>query len=410
LVLPRPEDFDPFDPETIANPFPFYEALRKHAPVFEMQSTGYYLITRFSDVCAAALDTETFSSNLVAIVTEGVADGPEILDLTNAPRPADVLAIADAPTHTRQRKLTNKAFSFRRVAKLEPFVTGLMDELFEAFGKASEVDWMKAVGLPFPMRIISELVGFPTEDADRIQRWSDDALDLLSGIQSQERLGKNALSVIQLSQYLESLVLEAKEDPGENVLGDLVRATQGDGEVLSDEEVVSILVQLATAGQETTGSLIASAALLLARDHALQDRLRAEPERIPAFIEEVIRLESPFYGHFRQATREVEIAGVPLPEGARVMLCWAAANRDEEEFENPEQVDLDRDNLHVGFGFGPHLCIGAALARLEARVALESLLARTQEFSLARPEEPLKYVESLFLRRLKSLPLALTYV
>ncbi len=408
-ILSKPEDFDPFDPETIVNPFPFYAALRKHAPVFEMRRCGYYLVTRFADVRAAALDTQTFSSNLVAIVTEGVADGPQILDLTNSPRPADVLAIADAPTHTRQRKLTNKAFSFRRVAKLEPFVKGLMDELFTTLRETSEVDWMEAVGLPFPMRIISELVGFPPEDADRIQRWSDDALDLLSGIQSQEKLGRNALSVIELSRYLGILVVAAKADPGENVLGDLVRATQGDEEALSDEEVVSILVQLATAGQETTGSLIASAAMYLARDPELQERLRAEPQRIPDFIEEAVRLESPFYGHFRQTTRDTEIAGVALPEGARVMLCWASANRDEDEFTNPEQVDLDRSNTHLGFGFGPHLCIGASLARLEARVALETLLARTREFSLARPEEPLQYVESLFLRRLKALPLRLTY-
>ncbi len=260
-------------------------------------------MTRFSDVCAAALDTDAFSSNLVAIITEGVADGPEILDLTNAPRPADVLAIADAPTHTRQRKLTNKAFSFRRVAKLEPFVKELMGELFADLAKTSEVDWMKAVGLPFPMRIISELVGFPPDDADRIQGWSDDALDLLSGIQSQEKLGRNMLSVIELSQYLGILVVEAKDDPGENVLGDLVRATQGDAEALSDEEVVSILVQLATAGQETTGGLIVSAALLLARDLDFQERLRAGAQRIPDFIEETVRLESPFYGHFRQTTR-----------------------------------------------------------------------------------------------------------
>ncbi len=409
---PRLAELDPFAPEVVENPFPFFEALRRERPVYRLEGAGYWLIARYADVRAAALDVESFSSNLVAIVMEGVTEGPQIVDLTaGAPRPADVLALADPPVHTRQRKLVNKAFSMRRTAKLEPMIRAMAVELMDGIQGESQVEWMSRVAIPLPLRLILRLTGFPQEDAARIKRWADDGVALLAGLQTPETLAERAKSVAELIVYLAEAVEAAKRSKGEGLLADLVRATQGEEEVLSEEEVVSVMVQVLSAGQETTGSLIGSAAMLLARDPWLQEVLRTTPTMIPAFIEEAVRLESPFYGHFRQVTREVEIGGVTLPQGARAMLLWSSANRDPAQFERPDQVDLNRPSpkSHLGFGVGAHMCIGAELARLEARVAIEELLGQTRSIRLAEPKAPLRHTPSLFIRCLESLPLEIDW-
>jgi cytochrome P450 len=187
------------------------------------------------------------------------------------------------------------------------------------------------------------------------------------------------------------------------VLGDLVRATEG-SEALTREEIVAILLQLLTAGNETTTSLIGSALRLLLENPDVEARIRADGALLEPFLEEVLRLESPLHGHFRLVRRDTEVAGTPLAKGSRVMLLWGAANRDGDEFPNPDAIELGRRNAkaHLGFGLGLHHCIGAALARLEARVVFETLLARTS--ALRRTDAKVEHVPSLLVRSLVSLP------
>jgi len=403
----HPSEFDPFDAGVVEDPWDFFAALRREAPVYRLPNDAYTIISRYGDVRQAALSPEIFSSNLVALLLQGETsgDGPRVLEVpTGGAQAVDVLAIADAPHHTRQRKLSNKAFSMRRVASIEPHLRALAEKLVGSFLPRGSADWVKEMAVPLPVTIIAELIGLPLADAPKLKRWSDASVALLSGINTPEQLSANISEINELIGYLAAQFDAARDTPKDDVLGDLIRASQDLGEALSRDEVVSILMQLLTAGNETTTSLIGGALMLMLKTPGLEARLRADTGLIEPFIEEAIRLEAPFYGHFRVVRTDTEVAGVPLPKGTRLMLSWASANRDEREFGRPEEVDLNRPNLrgHLSFGIGAHHCIGAALARLETRLALETLLARTRSLALAG-ENDFTHVPSLFVRSLNAL-------
>jgi cytochrome P450 len=407
-------DIDPFDPEVVQQPHEFFAALRREAPLYRLPNGAYYLISRYRDVRAAALNPEVFSSSLIAVMMQG-QDQPEAPQLLTLPEggvgQVDALAIADPPAHTRQRKLSNKAFSVRRVVSLEPAIRALAESLVGAIlptggARRSSADWVREVAVPLPMTVIAGLIGLPNEDVPQLKRWSDSAIAILAGTNTPAQLAHHAAQVSQLVGYFVRHFDEAARAPQDDVLGDLVRATQG-SEALTRDEVISILLQILTAGNETTTSLIGSALLLLLENPDLEARVRADGSLLEPLIEEVLRLESPLHGHFRVVRRDTEVAGTPLPEGSRVMLLWGAANRDGDEFPNPDAIDLARPNAkaHLGFGIGIHHCIGASLARLEARVVFETLFGRTR--AIRRAEQKVAYAPSLLARSLASLPVEL---
>ena len=403
----RVDDFDPFDPAVVEDPSEYFAALRREAPVHPLPNGAYTLVSRYEDVRAAALNPEVFSSNLVAVLMEGggAGGGPEVLEVpSGGARPVDVLAIADAPEHTRQRTLSNRALSMRRVAQMEGRLRALAQELTQEFLSDGHCDWVAKLAVPLPMTVIAELVGLPLCDTGKLKRWSDASMALLSGVNTPEQLMSHAALVRALIEYLADRFDEALEDPADNVLGDLVRATLDAAESLSRDEAVSILVQMLTAGNETTTSLIGSALMLLLQNPAIEARLRADSSLIEPFIDEALRLESPFHGHFRVVRRDTELAGVSLSAGTRLMLLWSSANRDAAEFDRPDEVDLERPNAkaHLAFGIGIHHCIGASLARLETRVALETILDHTRELRLSARND-FAHVPSLFIRSLKDL-------
>jgi len=404
-------DLDPFDPDVVQEPHEFFAALRREAPLYRLPNGAYSLISRYRDVRDAALNPEVFSSNLVAVMMQGV-EQPELLTFEGASAArVDVLATADPPVHARQRKLSNRAFSMRRVAALEPAIRALAESLVGAIlphggARSGAADWVREVAVPLPMTVIAGLIGLPGEDIPQLKRWSDHAIAILSGTNTPAQLAEHTAQVGQLAAYFGERVADAARAPKDDVLGDLVRATDG-SEALTREEIVAILLQLLTAGNETTTSLIGSALRLLLQNPEVEARIRTDSALLEPFLEEVLRLESPLHGHFRLVRRDTEVAGVPLPQGGRVMLLWGAANRDGDEFPNPDAIDLARPNAraHLGFGLGLHHCIGAALARLEARVVFETLLARTRALRLA--DGKLVHVPSLLVRSLVSLPVEL---
>ena len=401
-------EFDPFAPEVVQDPHEFFAALRREAPVYRLPNGSYYLISRYRDVRAAAMAPEIYSSNLIAVMLQG-QERPELLTLDGARMgQVDALATADPPVHARQRKSSNKVFSMRRVAALEPAIRALTESLVAAILPApgarwSSADWVREVAVPLPMTVIAGLIGLPGEDIPQLKRWSDSGIAILSGTNTPAQLAEHAAQVAQMAAYFIRHFDEAARGPKEDVIGDLVRATQG-SEALTRDEVISILLQILVAGNETTTSLISSALLLLLENPDVEARIRSDRTLLEPFLEEVLRLESPLHGHFRVVRRDTHIAGQSLPEGSRVMLLWGAANRDGDEFPNPDAIDLARPNAkaHLGFGIGIHHCIGAALARLESRVVFETLLARTS--ALRRTEEKVTYASSLLVRSLAALP------
>ena len=404
----RPEDFDPFAQETIESPYAFYRSLRAHAPVYRVPNSDYYLVSRYADIKAVVMNPSTYSSNLTSIVVAQTDGSVASLDVSQlGVGPVDVLAVQDPPAHTRQRALTQPRFAMRAVRGREESVReqarGLLDS---ALQQPSGTNWMSSFASLLPMAVILDIIGLPAEDRDQLKIWSDLAVALLSGTSTATEMGAHAIGALSLFQYLQVRFEEAQRDPRDDLLGLLADASKAGDDGLSVEESVSILLQMIVAGNESTASLIGSATRLLAENPEFQSELRRDPSRIPLFVEEAVRLESPFQGHFRKTREQSELCGFTLPEGTRLMVLWASGNRDARVFDRPDAIDLDRPNLHqhLSFGHGIHMCIGAQLARLEARIALEELLRRTTHFEMTGPA---RHVPSVFVRTPFEVPLAL---
>jgi hypothetical protein len=362
------------------------------------------MISRYEDLVEAAAKPEVFSSHISAVIYAGQGPTPTVLQADpDAIGAVDVLATADLPDHTAQRKLMNRTFRPTRITELETQVRQIVERDLTTAIANGTVEWMSAVAVPLPVTIIADVLGMPSSDLDDLRRWGDAGVDLLSGVAKPERMMECWQEMTVFLKYLGDRLGSPQSG---SVTAEIAGAVaRGD---LTEREGVSLLLQLVIAGSESTASLIGSATRMLAEDSALQDELRADPARIPVFVEEALRLESPFRGHFRVTTQETSIGGVTIPEGARVMLMWGSANRDEAAYPHPDALDLDRAHpkAHVGFGSGIHFCLGAPLARMETRVTLELLLARTSSFKAA-DEAPPRHVPSLFVRRLEGLHLRL---
>lgn len=386
---------DLFSPEALTDPYPRYERLRERGPVHLLPELGLHLVVRHEQVLQALDDPDVYSSNLVGLLVVE-PNGPRVLDTTGAA--VDVLATVDPPRHSRQRAAVQPTFARSRVAELTGYIRDLLRPRVEAMVERGGGDWMAEVAAPLPVLVISRILGLPESDAEQITGWSDAAVELLSGLADAERMLRLSVEMLEFMRYLDARLTAAAARPCGGLLDALARDRE-----LSQDERVQMALQLVTAGSESTTSLIGSAARMLADDPALADRLRESPDLIEPFVEETLRLESPFRGHFRVTTRDTELGGVHLPAGSRLMLLWGAVNRDPAAFASADTLDLDRPAIksHTAFGRGIHFCIGAHLARLEAQLAVRALL----EHSPIRPPAPAEYVPSLFVRRLARLEL-----
>ncbi|MEU9019842.1 cytochrome P450 [Actinomadura sp. NPDC048394] len=389
---------DLFSPESLADPYPAYARLRERGPVHLLPQLGLHLVVRHAQVLQALDDPATFSSNLAGLLSAGTG-GPELMDMSGAA--VDVLATADPPVHTTQRAAMAPLFARRTVAGLTDRIQDLLLPRVAALAQQGGGDWMGQVAAPVPVLMISAILGLPEADADRITAWSDAAIELLGGLAGPERLGLIAIEILDFMRYLDEQLAAAATRPSGGLL-DVLAAD----ETLTRDERVAMALQLVTAGSESTASLIGATAHALATDPALADRLREHPDQIPEFVEETLRLESPFRGHFRVTTRDTTLGGVHLPAGSRLMLLWGAANHDPDAYPDPTALDLHRPAIksHTAFGRGIHFCIGAHLARLEAVLAVQALLAHGP-FHLTAPAQ---HVPSLMVRRLAHLNLAFT--
>jgi cytochrome P450 len=400
------EALDPFSPEALEHPYELYRILREEAPVYRIPEADLWVVSRYHDLVEAASRPADFSSHISAVIYAGQGPRPTVIQADpDAIGAVDVLATADPPEHTAQRRLLSGTFAAPRVAALEPTVRSFVDAALDAALAAGRVEWMSAVANPLPVTVIAGILGMPSSDLADLKRWADAGVDLLSGVAPLERMAECWQEMTAFLAYLRERM--AAPAPG-SVCADVAAAVARGA--LTEREGVSLLLQLVIAGSESTASLIGSAAWILAGREDLQAELRARPERLGVFIEEALRLESPFRGHFRLTTRETTLAGVTIPAGSRVMLLWGSANRDPEAFPDPDRVDLDRPHpkAHVGFGSGIHLCLGAPLARMETRVVLERLLARTGSVRIDPAAPPPRHVPSLFVRRLEALHLLLS--
>jgi cytochrome P450 len=396
------DDFRFLDPKIVDDPYPFYAALRQRAPVYRVPGTDVHLVSKRNLIEEALERQDNFSANLTGVLMTGPGGKPQVFDLSSFGGAVDAIANADEPSHAVHRKLVLPCVTSKVVASLEETLRGWAIELVDLLVDDGGGDWIDRVANPLPTRAMALVVGLPLEDADRLLAWAMSGTEILAGTTTPERMALVAARTGQMAAYLGEQLRRAlaapEPEPSPGIIGELARGVR-EG-LISEHDGVSILVVLAGAGGESTSGLTGSAVRILAEQPELQRELRTNPLLIPRFVEETLRLESPFRGHYRVARRQTKLGDVQLSQGTRIILLWAAANRDPEIFENPDSVDIHRPNLreHLAFGRGIHFCVGARLARLEARVILEELLARTRSFSLD-PGRPPRWVSSIFVRR-----------
>ncbi len=396
---------DLFSPAVLEDPYPVLDELRAAGDVHFLPDQQLYVVLGFEAIRTVLADPQAYSSNLVAVLN-AASEGSATVSVAQSGG-VDVLATSDPPVHTAHRALVMSRFSPRAVADLTALIDQAVAPAVAELVTAGAGDWMRIVAHRVPVRVIGQLIGLPAEDNQQLAAWSDAAIELVSGVATPERVGQAALSVLEFTQYLGERLDSASGDDAPGVLGTIATAVAS-GTLTRDQGAI-LLVQLVTAGAESTTSLLGTAARLLAQDKDLQQRVRADPDRIGALVEEAVRVESPFRGHFRVTTRPTRLAGVRIEEGARLMLMWGASNRDPRIFDHPDRVDLDRaqPKLHHSFGRGIHFCLGAHLARKETVQALHTLVHTTSDIQIADNAQ-LNYVPSLIVRRLAALDLTVT--
>ena len=390
------------------DPYPFYAQLRETDPVHRVSDSNFYLVSTWELVNDAVMRPQDFSSNLTASMVLDPDGGVSEFTMAGPGDPGHVLGTADDPIHAVHRKMVLPTVVAKRVRALEPLVTETVQRLWnDGVGDDGSIDWVAAMANQLPMTLVSRLIGFPPVDMEWLVTGSYATAQMLDGAISPEQLKAAIAAATELAAYLAEQFATARKDPGDNLLGDFARhCNAGD---LKPETAVIMLIQLVSAGGESTAGLLGSSALTLAHRADIAQQLRESMELLPAFIEEIVRMESPFRGHYRHVLADTPLGGVDLPGGSHLLLLWGSANRDPAAFEAPGELRLDRPSgkAHLGFGRGDHFCLGAALARLEARTALAHLLSETRAI---RATESPAWIPSVMVRRLQRLPLEVEVV
>ena len=373
--------------------------------MWQLPTTTAFLVTTWQLVTEAAGRVEDFSNHFRHALVREPDDRIGVLAFDAG---TDVFAGADPPVHTEHRRLFFPELVQRKMAALEAEVAALVDEHLEVLVASGGGDATRLLADPVPLRVVVErVIGVEDHDVGRTRRWVFAGARLMGGRLRLEEMSAAAEEAAGMLPWVNTH-LDAAIEQGRT--GDVLGAAAAgvrDG-VLSRDEAAFALMVLVGAGGETTTALIGNAIRELAARPALQDELRHDVGRVPVFVEEVLRLESPFRFHPRTTVRDTQLGGVAIPQGALVLLCWASANRDETVFERPDELVLDRENahMHLAFGRGIHHCVGAPLARLEARVVLTQLLSRTTAFALD-PADPPSRVDSLWIHRHERLPIVI---
>jgi cytochrome P450 len=401
---PVDPDFDPLDRDYLADPYPYYARFRREAPVFHAPKIDFWVVSRYEDIVSIVKDPETFSNARVQEPLHPLT--PEALeDLRSGVRVVPTTSTADPPLHKRTRKHAARAFSARRVAELEGRIREIANGLIDAMISDGRADLVDRFAFPLPASVVFSLIGYPEEDTEMLKSWCSDRLKITWGRPLPEEQKATIEKMTSFFDYIEDFVRRRAEDLRDDYTSDLLRIRAEDEENLSFDEVVSICYSLSFAGHETTTNLILNGLRQLLGQPGLWDELREDPSLIENAVEETLRRDTSVIAWRRSSTRPVEISGVEVPEGARLMLLLASANRDEGVFEDPDAFDICRKNAnkHIAFSHGIHFCLGAPLARLEARIAFELLTQRLPDLRLSPPDQRFEFDPNMSFRGPKKL-------
>jgi cytochrome P450 len=412
--------FDPFDDAQRDDPYPAYARLRRESPVAPIEKIGAYAVARYADVAFVLRHPELFSSSAMQTAlssgftsgfsgTLAPAEAARVAELVKSmplspteQLGARLLIAADPPQHGPMRSLVNRGFTPRRMAQLETRIRAIARDTLAALEEKPDFDIVSDFFVPLPVTVIAELLGVEPERSADFKRWSDCAVAGATGGAGTIGPVRVLEGLAELSHYLVGAVERRRRDPQDDLISTLIRAEDGET-ALTPAEIVRFTLLLLVAGNETTTNLLGNALLALLAHREELARVQRDPRRIPALVEEALRYDGPIQFVFRRTTQDVELAGVKIPAGALVLPLLGSANRDEEEFPNADRFDPSRSTQgHLAFGLGIHFCLGASLARLEARIALEELLPRFAGFELLEPR--VQYVDSYLVRGPKRLP------
>ena len=379
---------DLLTPARVVDPYPTLSERRTKRPVDWNDEYSAWFIHRYDDVMAALKDPR-FSSDRIRPVYEHkltpeqqTERGPtyEIL--------GEWLVFRDPPDHTRLRRLVSRAFTPRAVEQLRGRVIEVVGDMIEEVRPKGSIDLIHDFAYPIPAVIIAEMLGVPAEDRDMFKDWSDDIMVLVFGARDVEgRRERAQQGLVELADYLSGMVRQCRAEPGDNLISTLVAAQDGD-DTLTDHEIVSNCVLFLFGGHETTTNLIGNGMRVLLRHPDELAKLRAQPDLLKSAIEEILRYDGPSKMQVRMAVDDIELRGQTIRAGDMVYLVQAAANRDPDEFPDPDRFDIERNpTSHIGFGFGIHFCLGASVARLEGAIALDALVRELPEMRPGPEEE-----------------------
>jgi cytochrome P450 family 144 len=392
------------DPQVLSDPYPLYRRLREKAPVWAIPGADVFIVSTFELLAEASARVADFSSALTCLLYRDDAGLPGRFTFGDAG--GQVLATADPPLHEIHRRAVFPELVTKRMEALDPEIYELADGLVTRSLQVGTVEFMSAIGNVVPITMISRLIGFRGSNIQELWRSAVHMTKLVGSTLTLDELMNYAAGGDEVQAWIVDQVTAAVKDPSEDILGAVARSIN-DG-ILTVSEGAGILTILLSAGGESTTSLIGNAVRMLAEDAELQDHLRRNPDEVPQFVEEALRLESPFRYMMRTVPADTSLGGVDIHAGATVLLLWAAGNRDVHEFEHPDEVDLHRrvPRRHVAFGRGIHHCVGAPLARIEARNVITVLLDRTRNISLDSEHSP-RWVDSFLVRRHQELSVRL---
>lgn len=392
-----------FDDANIQNPHPLYAQMHRSGPVHRIGDSDFYAVSGWDAVNEAVARCDDFSSNLTATMMYEPGGTITEFPIGELGGPTQALATADDPVHAVHRKLLLPQLVAKRIRAFEPFIAQTADELWN-MNTDNGIEWMAAIADKLPMMIVGRIIGVPDTDIDKLIRWGYSATQVVEGLVTPTQMEAATVAVMELGGYVTEQFRQAAANPRDNLLGDLATAC-ATGE-LDDLAALTMMITLFSAGGESTASLLGSAAWILATFPHIQRQLRAQPELLDIFLEEVLRYEPPFRGHYRHVVADTELHGFKLPAGSRLILLWGAANRDSSHFDDPAEFRLDRPTAknHITFGRGAHFCIGAALARLEARIVIGHLLQHSTNIIAT---DTGRWLPSLLVRRLESLHLTI---
>ncbi|MEM1143907.1 MAG: cytochrome P450 [Pseudomonadota bacterium] len=395
-------------------PYPAYSLLREQAPVWKDPVTGFFVVSRFEDVKTILMDPKLFVNSMRGGQNTGSqldrerADRMQKLYETKGWVPAPTLAGRDDPDHREMRGMLRDAFRPKVIKEMDPFVRDTAYRLIDDFIDEGSCDWVHQFAVPFPLIIIGHQMGVPEADIWRIKAWTDAWIQRLGLMQSEEEERWSVEMEIEAQHYFQPIFERLREEPDDSLLSHMVNEVIPEwGRPLNDNELhAEMMADTFVGGSETTTNAIAYGLKLLVENPEIWSQLRDDPDRhMRTFCEEVLRLEGPVQGLFRMTSEDVELHGVQIPKGSMINVRYAAANRDEREFECPEQLKLDRERTgrHLAFGSGVHHCLGAPLARRELFWAFRALVDRVDQIEFQEGMNDFQQAPSFSLRALSEL-------